>query len=292
MYTEMHSNRCVQIALSFVVAVLWALAPNTSRASVIDLGPAGDYAILGLNGATINLSSGPLRVNGNVGIGAGGHFNFSGGGQVSGRLDADPTAQISNGSAQGVAGGVQTVNFSAIQAAALSETVAAAALTPTQMFGSITNPITINSTGAVNVIDVSSIHLSGGNFTLNGGPNDLFVVNDTGDFELSGNTNMLLSGGLTTNHVLFNFVGSGPQVQTSGQSFTVGTFLGVDRVFNINGGTHGGEFIGGLSLSFQSNPIVNQVRAVPLPTSLPMTAALVGLLGVGYLRRRQVARQA
>ena len=64
--------------------------------------------------------------------------------------------------------------------------------------------------------------------------------------------------GVPPSEVLFNFPGSGDQIQTSGNAETAGIFLAPNRVIQINGGVHNSEFISGKSLSFQSNPVVNQ----------------------------------
>jgi hypothetical protein len=113
--------------------------PSTCSA----LGPAAGYAVLGLQASIINLSSGPLRINGNAEIGQNGNFNFSGGGQVNGVLDADNTAQvnISGGGGGGttITCGIVRMSMASIQDAALAESNAAATLTPTQIFNSITS---------------------------------------------------------------------------------------------------------------------------------------------------------
>lgn len=248
------------LAAALVVTGLLA-AGTQSHAAAIDLGSAGDFDVLGLSGATINLSSGPLRINGNVGIGQNGTFNFSGGGQVSGVLDADPTATVNiSGGGTTVAGGVVRMSMAGIQNAALAEATSAASLTPTQTFSSITSPETITGDGGLNVLSVSQdIHLSGGNLVLSGGPSDTFIFNISGTMELSGGSDIELSGGLQASQVLFNFLGTGSQVQTSGNADTAGIFLAPDRVININGGTHIGEFISGETLSFQSNPTLQPV---------------------------------
>ena len=86
------------------------------------LGPAAGYAVLGLQGSVINLSSGPLRINGNVGIGQNANFNFSGGGQVNGVLDADNTAQVNiSGGGTTITCGIVRMSMVSIQNAALAE---------------------------------------------------------------------------------------------------------------------------------------------------------------------------
>ena len=179
--------------------MLGALSSSQARADSLSLGAAGNFAVLGLNGATIQLSSGPLVFNGNVGIGDGGSLSFSGGGQINGTIEQDPSATVTlSGGGTAASGGIQNVNFSPIQSAALSEASTAAALTTsTQTFSTIVNPLTINGNGGTNVIGVSGdIHLSGGNLTLNGSANEVFIFNIDGGLQSSGgNTNIVLTGG-------------------------------------------------------------------------------------------------
>ena len=257
------------------VTLLVSLGSAAASASGIDLGAAAGYGILGLDGATINLSSGPLRVNNNVGIGDNGTINFSGGGQINGALNYSSSSKLNTGG-NTISNGTHQVDFSAIQQAALAEASAAAALSSTQSFSSINSPLTINGSGAQNVIGISqNIHLSGGTLTIHGSASDSFIFNIAGTMELSGDTKIVLSGGVTPDQILFNFLGAGNQVQTSGNSLTTGIFLAPQRVFNINGGVHQSEFISGMSLSFQSNPVITPVPELSSP--------LLFLIGLGFL---------
>jgi hypothetical protein len=273
-----------------LAVVSCALAATSSiNASVVDLGAATGYGVLGLNGAIINLSSGPLRINDDVGIGNSGTINFSGGGQINGALNYSSSATLNTGG-NTISGGTHQIDFTAVQHDALAAAAFAAALTPTQTFGSITSAMTINGNGGQNVIAIGQdIHLSGGNLTLNGSANDKFIFNITGTMELSGDTNILLSGGVTPDNVLFNFLGAGSQVQTSGKSDTVGIFLAPARVFNINGGFHQTEFISGISLSFQSNPVVVAVPEASAPAWLIVGFASLVVLAQARNRRAKRA---
>ena len=281
----MHTFHSQQIPA--LVLGLFLTVTSVAHASLVDLGAAGDYGILGLNGATINLSSGPLRVNDNVGVGNNAALNFSGGGQINGSVDYASSATLNTGG-NTISGGTHQIDFSATQHDALALASSAASLTPTQTFSSITSPLTITGSGGQNVIRVTNdIHLSGGNLTLSGGPNDTFIFNIAGTMELSGNTNIILSGGVNPSQILFNFLGTGSQVQTSGQSNTVGIFLAPSRVFNINGGTHQSEFVSGMSLSFQSNPVL-----IPVPETVPniVIFGFIGCVLVASSRRFKAAR--
>jgi hypothetical protein len=162
-----------------------------------------------------------------VGIGQSGNFNFSGGGEVCGTLDADNTAQVNiSGGGTTITCGIVRMSMSSIQNAALAASNAAASLTPTQTFNSITSSQTIVGNGGQNVILVTQlIHLSGGNLIISGGSSDTFIFNVTQGLQLDGGANIVLQGVPATN-VLFNFPGSGDQIQTSGNAQTAGILPG------------------------------------------------------------------
>jgi len=274
----------------FSVAMgLTSLAAQVAQGSFAstNLGPAADYSVLGLSGpsghgSTINLSSGPLRISGNVGVGDNGQLNFSGGGQINGRVDASSSAVLNTGGNTISGGTNKPTDFSSIGQAVQSTINSINSLSPTQTFNSITSPISLTGNGGLNVISIGQdIHLSGGNLTLTGNASDVFVFKISGTMELSGNTNIVLNGGLTAGNVIWDFIGSGSQFQTSGQSQTAGIFLAPQRVININGGVHDSEFISGMSLSFQSNPLIIPEAST---TSLLILGGLIAT-GIGVRRR-------
>ena len=82
-----------------IFSIFFALTTVAGNATSINLGPAADYGVLGINGAAVNtgasvhLSSGPLVVNGNVGSGDNGQFQADGGGHINGRLDFAPVVK-------------------------------------------------------------------------------------------------------------------------------------------------------------------------------------------------------
>jgi choice-of-anchor A domain-containing protein len=175
------------------------------------------------------------------------------------RLTTSGTARV----ARGVASGALRLAVSDARAASL----AAANLRGTSFPGAINlnaaQTETISSQGVLNVIDVSSIHLSGSSvLTLRGGPNDLFVVNDPGVFNLSGTSRIALAGGLTPDHVLFNFIGSGggrETIEMSGRTSAAGTLLAPNRDVSLAGITLVGAVItGGSHLDLHSSVQIYQ----------------------------------
>ncbi len=235
--------------------------PGACVASSINqaIQPNSAFAAIGLQGSNFQLSSGPLQVTGNLGIGQNGIFALSGGATLNATLYADPTASVSiSGGGSSLTGGTVTQSMSPLQTAALALSNSAAAQTPTQTLPSIISSTTITGNGGLNVINVTgTFHLSGGaNLVISGGTADVFIINAANGLQLDGGSNILLSG-VNPVQVLFNFPpGSSGQVQTSGKADTAGIFLAPTLQMQINGGYHNSEFISGGQLSFQSNPQV------------------------------------
>jgi hypothetical protein len=224
------------------------------------LGPAADFAALGLENTALTMSSGNTRINGNAGIGESGVVTFSGGGIVSGVLDADPTAQVTITGGSTFEGGVVSRNMSHVEKAAYAEGVTAGSLTPTQTFGSITSSQTIVGNGKRSVILVNGvINLSGGKtLTISGTSADTFIFQVIDGLQLSGGSNIVLSGVLPK-QVLFYFPGSsGSDMVTTGNSDTAGAFLAPAGGIVISGGVHTSTFISGTTLTLQSGPNVTQ----------------------------------
>jgi choice-of-anchor A domain-containing protein len=119
----------------------------------------------------------------------------------------------------------------------------------TQTFGDITTNTTITSTGGLNVICVNSINLTKKTLTLMGdfSGTDAFVINvtsPTADFILNG-SHIVLSAGLTSDRVIFNFPGTGGSLQVYKASTVMnGTLLAPQRDIDINNPAVFGSVIG------------------------------------------------
>src|ERR1017187_6785291 len=258
---------------------------NTPPCLTSQLGPAGNFSVLGLY---IDLD-GNLQIGGNVGIGTNGKIDVADHDQFPGTLFADPTANISFGYHSGFTGGVTTESFTAIQNAVMAEAAFVASLTPTQTFSQITSAITITGNGGQNVIQVNGpVNLSNGhNLTISGGPNDTFFFNISGGFFLNG-ANVVLNG-VTANQVMFFFPGSGDPIQVSNGN-TNGIFLALQRTITIQGGTHVSEFISGAEIELgasqscgNNNPTVIKPLPVCSPEQINLSCpANAGIVGIPY----------
>jgi hypothetical protein len=117
----------------------------------------------------------------------------------------------------------------------------------------------VNGDGGLNVIAVNGDIKS--SLILSGTANDTFIVNVTGTLTLGGNTTLGLAGGVTADHVLYNFVGASGSITTKVGNVLNGTLLAPAYSFTLDG-TFNGEIIGGGSISLLSGAHVNQPAAL------------------------------
>lgn len=151
-----------------------------------------------------------------------------------------------------------------------------------------------NALGAYRVFTVGGVNFPNGTFTINGSASDQVV------FNLSSNSNfhgqIILAGGLISDHVVFNMVGGnyaghtgGPtlDVQTNGL-LTTGTWLDPNGAMSATHTDLFGRFFGGDTVNQQIVSGASITAPVPAPATLPLFSA--GLLAV--TRRRPPSRRA
>ena len=89
--------------------------------------------------------------------------------------------------------------------------------------------------------------------SLSGGPDDVFIVNVTGTLTLGGSTKLGVAGGVTGNHVLYNFTGkAGLTITTHVDNVVVGTLLAPTYSFSLDGAFVGEIIGGGKTISLKS----------------------------------------
>jgi hypothetical protein len=133
-------------------------------------------------------------------------------------------------------------------------------------------------------------------FTVSGLVSDFVIINinnGTSNEALGGP--IRLAGGITSDHVLFNFTGTSGNLGASAGGATVnGIFLAPNMKINLDNTIMNGRLFGGRAgQDFQlvSGFQLNQPAAVPEPSSVVM-ATMVGVGAVGFSRwrhRRQSA---
>ncbi|MBL0926366.1 MAG: hypothetical protein IBJ11_01780 [Phycisphaerales bacterium] len=258
---------------------------STAQAAIVNLGTAGNYAVVA-TGTGISMNSGPNV--GDVLLGQGINASFSGGGNgaITGVLYYDSTVTGTNTFNQlQTPPTIQQVATSVTLTAendAIAASIAAQNLTPTQTFGAINGTQTITGNGGVNVINIAS--LQNAPLTLSGTASDVFIFNVTGNF--ATNQPMTLSGGVLPSRILFNLLGtSGNIFQTSGGNTLFGTFLSTrGGNFQFSNLVLTGALINtGGNVAIVSGSRVTYQGFVPAPGA----AAFLVLAGGLALRRRR-----
>jgi len=281
--------------LTVSVSVATLFSPHASASLIVpDLGDAADFGLFAIpqtgDAASITISS-ASGVQGDLAIGNPGLYHKSGAGVVTGKvfLATGVTTSIT-----GVPGAEGTLVPNSDLTQAISDALlasSAAALLPITQpaLGDLTATQTVTGNGDVNVLSVSKIDLSGSKIlTLSGSPTEFFILNISGDFDLSGSSAIAYTGGLVPSHVLFNFPTTGTDIGFSASSTAKGTLLAPFRDFTLHGANLEGEVIandiritsGG---QVKQNPFESPLPPPPPPppsSAIPEPGTLV-LCGLG-----------
>jgi choice-of-anchor A domain-containing protein len=189
-----------------------AYATPFTDLSDLGAGP-GNYAILDLGGGVVNLSN--VYVTGNVGVYNGSSISNMAPSTISGNVFEYSAGQYSG---PGAYTGMTTINptlMSQNRTGALNAAANADALVATQTFANISAATTITGVAGLNVIDINgNINLNNASLTLNGPANAYFVINVTGNLALGGTGGLMISGGVTTSDVLYNFTSANASLAT------------------------------------------------------------------------------
>ena len=291
------TNTLKRNILSLLALVAGAsLLPSSAKASMIgpvDLGTAGNFTMLALTGGIDD--SGPLTgaytVNGQVGVASAGQkFSASGSVKYAGPIYLH-TGDTFQSSAPGVPQPQMSAAIDAMLAQAKADAFAAsnfaASLAATATYGTISNTMTISESGVGNyVFNITAINFSGAKtLTLDAPSGSNFILNISSGITLTSGS-ILLSGGLTADHVLINYTGT-KDIQFSGGGNTskiYGTLLAP----NVTVGLHPGEIVGSLiagSITMSSGAVV-----VPEVTPSSVLFGFIGLAVAFGSRRTLMAR--
>lgn len=240
--------------MTLTIAMLVSLAGRASAQPAVDLGAAGTFGLLGLEGVKISMSHARSGVTGDVGLGPGGVQNFSNG-FITGTFFVDPTADNNKGNNVVIGGGTVVQDLTGPVSDALAAAAQAGALVPTQTFGVIDQALTIVGNGGLNVIAVEGIQFSSATdkLTLEGGASDVFVIQVAGSVKLSHKLSAIqVSGALSESRVLFYLPGGGTPLSLSGGAKVVGTFLVPNGKVTLSPGTVTGAVIAGGDVALPS----------------------------------------
>lgn len=279
----------------FQCLMVGAGLPVVAFAQMLNLGAAAGYAGLELTAAPVSFDLSKISsvVNGNIGIVAGGVFNFSGGAEISGGIYGGVGAQINLSGGSSATDGVH-VPFAGIPQAVTDAQNAAnyyAGLTPNHTLASL-GSTTLAGSGGMNVYQITgNFALDRNSLTLSGTASDVFVFNIYGQINFSRSSIVL--NGVSPDAVLFNMIGSGQKMVSTGHSDTMGVFLAQNGAIQIDGGVHVSNFISGDSLIWQSGVNITQATSptvVPVPEAGTVATLVISLGAVGaltYARRRR-----
>jgi hypothetical protein len=238
---------------------------NSNNCSNPMLKQAAGCTVLQLGGAHKVDITGPAGgIQGNVCIGPNSKLSITGDEFVTGNIELDAGATFAKSGA-GTVGAVIHTNLSPEINAAIAASTDAAALPCTMTIASLKTAQTITGNGGLNVLCVGSVALNGGAVVhLNGTASDMFVLNITGGFALTGGAQIRVAGGVLPKNVLYNIIGAGGQVAFSGggggttccKAVVDGTLIALQRNIALSPGLVNGQLIGGRDISIVSGSSV------------------------------------
>jgi hypothetical protein len=302
----MHRRVIIHVAAALALA---AGASTPQARADLNLGDAGNYAVIanvGSHGFHLSSDSG---ITGNVGLlyTSSNPFQLSSG-TIHGNVSLQGTY---TGSTGGTVTGSITPNVAQIvtdynNLSSLSSNLgssAVLALAPT--IGNSATSLTASNGYAYTDMSGNSAYVfkmtasnfsqslnSSSGFTIHGTASQTVVIDITGNNNVAFSTPFLLSGGITSDHVFFDILGSNQNVQFSGhgQNTTFNAdILAINDIVNFNSIKINGRIFGGDANDFQivSNAHDTQLSATPEPSSMTTVLVIAGLTGVGWTWRRR-----
>lgn len=310
-------HRIFRLLPAFVI-VLFVLPFITRAQTDFSIPDANNFAVLYEgNGDQIQFNN--STVVGNIGIGSvdgtTGQFQGNGPGAITGTVEFNNSTGAFSNSGLTITGNGGAPLYS--QTNINSDLLALNTLSKKLGLETGTGT-TITSGGSVNVssglldgsgnhvFTVTSVSFPNGTFTINGSASDYVVFNYDGNNGFNGN--IVLSGGITSDHVLFNIIpnpasitnynnaytslSGGPTLTISTNGLvTTGIFLDPTGNIQINHSVLDGRIFGGdtQNLSIVSGADINAPMS-PTPEPASMLLYGTGLLLVGGLLRRHATQ--
>jgi cytoskeletal protein CcmA (bactofilin family) len=193
-------------------------ADQTDRLSLDSIVP-GDLGAAGNGNVTLSANA---TINGDVYYKNRGTLTVESGATITGSRFNNQDALLNNG---------------ADEAKAASEAAAAFAATRPVDNIVLKNTDTLRFNGAPGetvVLNLKCFKMSGNStFTLNGAANTTYIINVKKQFSLDGHANIVLTGGLDWNDVLFNVRGTGDDVLLSRNSSFQGVLMANKRTVRL-----------------------------------------------------------
>ncbi|HJT81284.1 MAG TPA: ice-binding family protein [Chthoniobacterales bacterium] len=183
---------------------------------------------VGVAGAGNVRATGNVLVDGNLWYRSNGTLTVTGNARLNGSIFHAPAydPQLDNGVAE--------ANNASNQAWALPVTPAYAGITNINLSGK-QNLTLSGAPGQTVVLKLNDFKISSGTLTLQGTATTNFVLNVTKSFSLTNHAQIILSGGVVAQNVLFNVRGTGTDVTMSGESVLRGYILANQRTVSNSG---------------------------------------------------------
>ena len=264
--TVTDTNGCSATSAAVDVTVSGETCGNPS------LGAAGDCAVLELSTAKVSITGPAGGILGDICIAPGGSLAMSGDQFVTGTVKLGAGARFAN-SSHGTVNVTQNVDLSSEISDAFAAAANAAGLPCTQSFARLDGSGVTTITGGVgtNVICVRDVVLAGKKITLTGPAGAQFIFNVTGKFVLTGGgtgPQIRVAGGVQPKDVLYNLIGTGPDVAFSGggggenccAAIVDGTLLAPFRKIKLSPGLVNGAVISAQDINIVSGSSVRCPR--------------------------------
>ena len=253
-----------RILLLIAVAAPFFLGGVPARANLLstfpELGDLERWAVFSLGGnvTATDDNTGTTDVYGDVGVAGNGNITLTGTATIHGDLYYETIGTLTRNGKPKITGtihhdagsdsqlnnGVNEATLTSNHAFALPVTPAYASLTNIQLSGQQNLTIT-GAPGQTVVLKLQNFIISSGTLTLQGSPTTNFVINVSKQFSLTNHAQIILSGGVAWDDVLFNVVGNGTKVTMDGGSVLRGILMANNRTVALSGkATVLGEVVG------------------------------------------------
>ena len=277
-------------------AALFLFGSSQFARAGFSLGDAANYAVLyeGAGSHTLQINSGPRNgstILGNIGLGdeSGGapQAQLSNPAVINGNINFAGTANVQNSGATvngSINGDISGVENDLNNLNSLSTTLGAESGTPVAISIANGGSQTINASNGMldvngnDVFTVTSLSfVNGATLTINGSATQSVVLNFDFNTHFSGTVD--LTGGISSDHVLFNIIGgssltNGDTLQFAANNVNqYGTFLDPNGTITVNSVNITGHVFGGDSSDMQI--VSNGTIAVPEPQ-------IYALLTIGF----------
>ena len=154
-------------------------------------------------------SSSVRGVVANMGVANAGNVSMSGSSLINGTLSLNTAGHLNKSGTSSVAGGVQqntatdgVLDQAVADALAASQGAASLPVTITSVKSvTISNPsqnITVTGGADINILHITNLNISNGTLTLSAPHGGSFIMNVSGNFNLSGASRIVLTGGITS----------------------------------------------------------------------------------------------